>query len=734
MIRAAFGRFAGRIMAAGVMGAALCARTEPARAADSAPGATGAAILYADDHPGDWPTYGRTYSEQRYSPLAQIDRSNVRMLKLAWYADLNTNRGQEGTPLVVDGVMYATTNWSKMKALDAATGRLLWEYDPHVPGAIADRGCCDTVNRGAAYWNGKVYFGTFDGRLIALDARTGSLVWSVNTIPPDAALGHQRSYTVDGAPRIAKGRVIIGNGGAEFGARGFVSAFDAETGRLDWRFFTVPNPTNAPDHAASDSILMTRAYGSWSPTGAWTAQGGGGTVWDSIVYDPVTDLVYLGVGNGSPWNYKYRSNGVGDNLFLDSIVALRPETGAYVWHFQETPMDQWNYSAVQQIMTLDLPIDGAMRHVVVHAPKNGFFYILDARTGAFLSGRNYVYVNWASGLDPKTGRPLYNPDALYALNGKDWYGIPGGLGAHNFAAMAYSPRTGLVYIPAQQVPFRYSGQPGGFTAHPDSWNLGLNMAKAGIPDRPEARLAFARDLKGWIIAWDPVRQREAFRVDHKGPWNGGILATGGDLLFQGLANGEFHAYDATNGRDLFRFAAQSGIIAPPVTYLAHGRQYVAVEVGWGGAYPLILGGLARTGGWTVNHSRIIAFSLDGTEALPPQNDAGFLPVRPPANDAPARAANGYSEYQTYCASCHGDDAEAGGVLPDLRWSGAIRRRGDFYNVVGCGALTAFGMDRFDSSMRPEQIEDIRQFLIKRANDTYRREIDARRNPAAVPTP
>ncbi|WP_293975245.1 PQQ-dependent dehydrogenase, methanol/ethanol family [Sphingomonas sp.] len=713
---------AATILVAG--GAALFALSQPSGSHGRED--TGKRIVEAEKDPANWLTYGRTYSEQRYSPLDQINRSNVGQLKLAWYYDFDTNRGQEGTPLVVDGVIYATTNWSKVKALDAATGKLLWAYDPHVPGNVADRGCCDTVNRGAAYWNGKIYVGTFDGRLVALDAKTGKVVWSVNTIPKDAALGAQRSYTVDGAPRIAKGRVLIGNGGAEFGARGFVSAFDAETGKLDWRFFTVPNPRNEPDHAASDSVLMNKAYKSWSPTGAWTRQGGGGTVWDSIVYDPVTDLVYLGVGNGSPWNYKYRSDGKGDNLFLGSIVAVKPETGEYVWHFQETPKDQWDYTSVQQIMTIDMPIKGKMRHVIVHAPKNGFFYILDAKTGEFLSGKPYVYENWAKGLDEK-GRPIYNPDALYTENGKSWYGIPGDLGGHNFAAMAYSPQTKLVYIPAQQVPFLYKNQVGGFKAHHDSWNLGLDMNKAGVQDDNAEKMKFIRDLKGWLLAWDPVHQRAAFKVDHKGPWNGGILATAGGLLFQGLANGEFHAYDATNGQDLFRFPAQSGIIAPPVTYSVNGKQYVAVEVGWGGIYPFFLGGLARTSGWTVNHSRIVVFSLDGKAKLPPQNDKGFLPVKPPEGYDPKVVQEGYFNFQTYCAACHGDNAEGGGVLPDLRWSGAIRAREAFYNVVGRGALTAYGMDRFDSSMNPREIEGLRQFIIKRATETYQREVDSRRN-------
>ncbi|MGE4521381.1 MAG: PQQ-dependent dehydrogenase, methanol/ethanol family [Acetobacter sp.] len=719
------------ILAAGT----LCAAALPCVAfpahADTL-GDTGEAIIHADEHPENWLTYGRTYTEQRYSPLDQINRANVGNLKLAWYYNFDTNRGQEGTPLVVDGIMYATTNWSKMKALDAATGKLLWEYDPQVPGNIADRGCCDTVNRGAGYWNGKVFFGTFDGRMIALDAKTGKKVWEVNTIPPEASLGKQRSYTVDGAVRVVKGLVLIGNGGAEFGARGFVSAFDAETGKLKWRFYTVPNNKNQPDHAVSDKVLMEKAYKTWGPNGAWVQQGGGGTVWDSIMYDPVTDLVYLGVGNGSPWNYKYRSSGIGSNLFLGSIVAVKPETGEYVWHFQETPMDQWDYTSVQQIMTIDMPINGETRRVIVHAPKNGFLYIIDAKTGEFLAGRNYTYENWASGLDPLTGRPIYRPECLWTLNGNFWYGIPGPLGAHNFMAMAYSPRTHLIYLPAHQIPFGYKNQTGGFKAHPDSWNLGLDMTKTGLPDSAEARTAYMKDLHGEVLAWDPVKMQTVWQIDHKGPWNGGVLATGGDLLFQGLANGEFHAYDATNGSDLFKFNAQSGIIASPITYSVNGKQYVAVEVGWGGIYPISMGGMGRTSGWTVNHSFMAVFSLDGKASLPEMNSLGFLPVKPPAEYDSKVVDKGYFQYQTYCQTCHGDNGEGAGMLPDLRWSGSIRHKDGFYNVVGRGALTAYGMDRFDTSMTPDEIESIRQYLIKRANDTYQREVDARKNASGTP--
>lgn len=692
---------------------------------------TGQAIIDADQHPENWLTYGRTYSEQRYSPLDQINTGNVKNLKIAWYYDMDTNRGQEGTPLVVDGVMYATTNWSKVKAFEAATGKLLWEYDPKVPGAVAVRGCCDTVNRGAAYWNGKVIVGTFDARLVALDAKTGKVEWSVDTIPKDAALGKIRSYTIDSAPRVAKGVVIIGNGGAEMGARGFVSGFDANTGALKWRFYTVPAPDNKPDNAASDKPLSELAYKTWGANGTWRESGGGGTVWDSVTYDPVTDLLYIGVGNGSPWNYKLRSEGVGDNLFLGSIVAVRPETGEYVWHFQETPQDQWDFTSTQHIITADIPINGQTRHVIMHAPKNGFFYILDAATGEFLSGEPYVPVNWATGLDPKTGRPHIVPEALYSLTGKPFLGLPGDLGGHNWQPMAYSPKTGLVYIPAQQIPFGYvaSDDP---QLHQVGLNLGLDMAKIGLPDDPKVKNEVAKALQGWMLAWDPVKQKEAFRVDHKGPWNGGLLATGGDLIFQGLATGDFGAYDARTGERLFGASLQSAVMAPPISYAVNGKQYIAVEVGWGGIYPLLMGGIARTAGYTTNKSRIVVFSLDGDKTLPPLADKGFMPVKPPAQYDAAQAASGYGTYMQFCAACHGDNGESGGVLPDLRWSGALHNADAFDRVVGKGALSAYGMAAFQQSMSTEQIEAVRQFLLKRANDTYEREMQARDNPTGIP--
>src|SRR5580658_2782370 len=358
-----------------------------------------ARLAGANLDPEDWLSHGRTYDEQRFSPLSQITTSNVSTLGLAWSLDLDTARGQEATPLVADGVLYSTSAWSKVQAIDAATGRLLWQYDPKVPGETGAKACCDVVNRGVGMWKGRVYVGTLDGRLVALDAKTGKEAWSVVTVD------QTKKYTITGAPRIVKGKVLIGNGGAEYGVRGYLSAYDAEDGKLAWRFYTVPGDPSQPFEAP---ILKTAAA-TWK--GEYWKLGGGGTVWDSMAYDPDLELLYIGVGNGSPWNQRLRSPGGGDNLFLSSIVALKPDTGEYVWHFQTTPGESWDYTATQHIILADLAIDGQPRKVLMQAPKNGFFYVLDRVSGKLISAQPFTTLNWAAGVDLQTGRPLTNPAA-----------------------------------------------------------------------------------------------------------------------------------------------------------------------------------------------------------------------------------------------------------------------------------------------------------------------------------
>jgi len=388
----------------------------------------------ADRDAANWLSYGRTYSEQRFSPLAKITADNASQLGLAWSADLDTNRGQQATPLVIDGVMYVSTAWSMVKAYDAATGKLLWSYDPEVPREVGVKGCCDVVNRGVAAWKGKIYVGTFDGRLVALDARTGKPKWSVVT-------GDQSNLTITGAPRVVKGRVIIGMSGGEYGIRGYLSAYDAETGKLAWRFYTVPGDPSKP----FENKAMEMAAKTWS--GEYWKLGGGGTTWDAISYDPDLNLVYFGVGNGIEWARNYRTKSKGDNLFLSSIVALNADTGKYVWHYQATPGEEWDFDAVQQLMQADLKIDGKQRKVIMQANKNGFFYVLDRTNGKLISATTFVPINWASGVDPKTGRPIENPGIRYDQTGKPFAMMPGALGAHSWQPMAYNPKTGLVYSP-----------------------------------------------------------------------------------------------------------------------------------------------------------------------------------------------------------------------------------------------------------------------------------------------
>ena len=665
----------------------------------------------ADSEPGNWMTYGRTYDEQRFSPLDQINTENVAQLKLAWHYDLDTaHRVQESTPIVVDGVMYVTSAWSKVFALDAATGRQIWAYDPKVPGEWGVNGCCDVANRGVAVWNGKVYVGTFDGRLVALDARTGEPLWEVLTID------RSKRYTITGAPRVVKGKVIIGNGGSEMGVRGYVSAYDAETGRLVWRFYTVPGEPGKPDGAASDAVLERKARPTW--TGQWWKLGGGGTVWDSIAYDPELDLLYVGVGNGSPWNSKARSPGGGDNLFLSSILALRPDTGEYVWHFQTTPGDTWDYTATQHMILADLEIDGQLRKVLMQAPKNGFFYVLDRATGEFISGRPFATVNWAKGLDPKTGRPIENPEARYADTGKAFIVMPGPGGAHNWQPMSFSPLTRLVYIPVTEMSFPYVPQTD-FEHAKLAWNTGVDFDAGSLPQDSAVKAQIKEALKGHLAAWDPVGQREVWRAQYEHPWNGGILSTAGNLVFQGLATGELVAYRADTGERLWSFPTYTGILAPPITYSIDGQQYVAVEVGWGGAFGLAAGELARDAHINRgNVPRVLAFSLNGTDTLPPPPAPAEPTLRPPPDLASAAVvAKGKATYHRYCGTCHGDSAVSSGVLPDLRYSAALGNRELWQSIVHDGALRARGMAAFGAELGKEQIEEIRAYVIRRAHES-----------------
>ena len=685
---------------------AACSRSGPAPQKEPAvkPAAVDAArVIHADAEPGDWMTTGRTYSEQRFSPLKAIDEKNVSQLALAWSYTLDTRRGQESTPLVVDGTMYFTTAWSKVVALNAATGAPLWTYDPKVPPEWAVNACCDVVNRGVAAWNGKVFVGTLDGRLIALDAATGKPAWSTLTIDP------RYRYTITGAPRVVKGRVIIGNGGAEVSTRGYVSAYDAETGKMDWRFYIVPGDPSKP----LENPALEKAAKTW--TGEWWKYGGGGNAWDSMAYDPDLDLLYIGTGNGGPWNERIRSPRGGDNLYLDSVIALKPDTGDLAWYYQETPSDTWDYDSAQHIILADITLDGKPRKVLLHAPKNGFFYVIDRTNGQLLSAKPYTYITWAKGVDMKTGRPVETAIARYNSPNPPPV-VPGPSGAHNWQPMSFDPLTGYVYFPVQDAGFLYKS-PQHWEMHNLSPNFGIDVVAAEMPQDPKIKQAILASVKGRLVAWDPIAQKQVWDVPRASPWNGGVLSTAGGLVFEGTAEGNFEALRAATGEKLWSYFVQSGVIAAPITYTVNGEQYVAVLAGWGGVFALAPGQVALRPKPLMNVGRMLAFKIGGTAKLPPAPEIVQPELNPPASTAgKAAIARGDHLYQTYCAGCHGDAAVSGGILPDLRYSGTLASD-QWFTIVLRGSLETSGMVSFSKELSQEDAEAIRAFVIFRANQS-----------------
>jgi PQQ-dependent dehydrogenase (methanol/ethanol family) len=656
----------------------------------------------ADSEPGSWMSHGRTYDEQRFSPLDSINDRNAERLGLSWYFDFPTRRGMQATPLMIDGVVYVSGAWSMVYAFDAVSGELLWKYDPQVPRAKALQLCCDAINRGVAAWEGKIFVGTLDGRLVALDAADGSVAWEVWTTPKDSA------YSITGAPRVVKGKVVIGNGGSEFGVRGYVSAYNAGTGSLAWRFYTVPGDPSEP----FENPVLEMASKTW--TGEWWKLGGGGTVWDSMAYDAELDLLYIGVGNGSPWNHQIRSPQGGDNLFLSSIVALRPDTGEYAWHYQSTPAESWDYTATQHMILADLELDGIKRRVILQAPKNGFFYLLDRETGEFLSAEKYTLVTWASHVDPETGRPVEMEGVRYT-GGEPSVNFPGFMGGHNWQPMSYSPDTGLVYIPAQQNLAVYSHE-ADFSYQPGFYNTGIDWTKATLPDDPEERAGVVSQFTGFISAWDPVAQKEAWRIPHSYLWNGGMLSTAGNLLFQGNADGEFVSYRADNGERLWDFDAQTGIMAAPITYSIGDRQFVAVVAGWGGL-GVLLGEIAVRAPGIVNRSRLLVFELDATASLPdPEPFNRGTPQPPPLSADAGLIQRGDDLYHTSCFACHGEGViSSSSQMPDLRYMGATKHE-MFMRITLDGILHKRGMGAYSQWVSEEEARAIHAYVVKEAHD------------------
>jgi PQQ-dependent dehydrogenase (methanol/ethanol family) len=703
-------RFGSALLAgAALLAMASCGEQTKAAAPITAAQVDGAAIVAADERPGVWLSHGRTYSEQRFSPLKQITAANVTSVGLAWSADLDANRGMEATPIVVDGTMYVTSAWSIVYALDAKTGERKWTYDPGVDKSRGVSACCDVVNRGVAIWEGNLYVGTIDGRLIAINAADGKPVWEKVTVD------QSKPYTITGAPRVIKGKVLIGNGGAELGVRGYITAYDAKTGEQAWRFYTTPNPNKQPDNAASDKIFAEKANATWDDKGEWTEAGGGGTVWDAMAYDVDSDILYVGIGNGSPWNQRLRSPSGGDNLFLSSILALKPDTGEYVWHYQTTPGETWDYTATQHIIVADLKWGDATRRVVMQAPKNGFFYVLDAKTGELLAADKYQSnVNWASSVDLKTGKPVEDPGARYLAS--PFQATPGPLGSHNWHPMSFSPQTGLVYIPAHTLPSLYADE-AEHQYRPGFWNTGTEFAGVGPTPTLDERKAAKAALKGQLVAWDPVAKKPRWVHDYATPWNGGILSTAGGLVFQGSLDGKFRAFDAATGDPKWEIDGQYPVLSGPMSYEIDGEQYIAVTAGWGTALPLSGGGDAIPKIGSAEKGRVLVYKIGGTGKLPDYEV--FEPDHVAAADdfgSKQQLENGRVLYDRNCMVCHGPLVVSSGAIQDLRWAQAPGAKDTFASVVLEGQYASAGMASFSKTLSPADAESIRAYIISRAHE------------------
>jgi len=666
------------------------------------------AAIANESQTNDWLAYGRTHNERRFSPSDQINEGNVAKLKVDWFLDLPKDVGLVSTPLVVDGTLYFTGTMNVIRAVNAATGKLLWEYDPKVAEAI--RGTQRTGwkhNRGISFYEGKLFAATWDGRLFALDAQSGKELWMVRTFDIDRAL------YITGAPKAFNGLVLIGNGGTESGpTRGWVTAYHADTGEEAWKFYIVPgNPADGFENAAMEMAAKT-----W--TGEWWRHGGGGNAWHGFTYDPEFNAIYIGTGNGSPWNRKIRSPGGGDNLFLCSIVALDADTGEYLWHYQTTPGESWDYNSNMDIVLADLALGDDEKPVkaILHAPKNGFFYVIDRETGKLVSAEPFVETTWATHIDIETGRPVEVPGARYETDTA--YITPNAYGGHSWHAMSYSSETGLAYIPAQHYATNYSDlgfDIEGFQMEPFVGGFGVNPLPAEQPE----------EYPSSLIAWDPVNQESVWEIPQKSGPNGGTLTTAGNLLFQGRADGRFLAYDATTGDELWNFDMGLGMTAAPITFELNGKQYVSMLVGWGGGSAGI-GSLFSTEkysgsnlGWDYGKHmrRLVTFSLDGSAEMPAQPPPHFPePLEAPEFEIDAALAQqGALEFGA-CLGCHGFNAVASGMAPDLRASAIPLEKDSFAAVVRDGALVAGGMPG-TPGISDAQLEALQHYIRHRARET-----------------
>ncbi len=648
--------------------------------------ATDDAALANEADGRNWPAYGRTFSESHYSPLATVNRETVPRLNLAWTLDLDVTDNLS-TPLAVDGVIYVASGYSLVHAVDAKTGKLLWRYDPEVVKVAGAKLRAGSGVRGLSISKGRLFVGTLDGRLIAIDAKSGKPVWTVQAV--DAGDG----AVISGPPRVFKDKVLIGFGGGDLGAvRGHVTAYDAATGKQAWRWWTIPgDPAKGFENKAMEMAAKT-----W--TGEWWKHGGGGAVWNAMTYDPEFNRIYLGVGSGSPWNWKIRSPGGGDNLFLSSVVALDADTGEYAWHFQATPGDAWNYDSATDMTLATLNIGGAPRKVLMHAPKNGFFYVLDRNDGTLISAKKLGKVTWAERVDASTGRPVLAPDARYETGTVSLW--PGSQGAHNRSSQAFSPRTGLVYVPMSEMSSVFGGD-----IDPKSWNpLPASVQFSGFPSADDAP---ADAGKSYLVAWDPAKQQPRWQQSTPGTVNGGALATGGDLVFQGQADGYINAYDAAGGRKLWSFYAATAALGAPITFAVGKAQYVVILTG-------PTHGETRFGWDSRAHPRrLLAFTLDGTAKLPPTPPPVFSqPLDGPEVTLDSALVQEGTRQWSRCQHCHGPGAVAGGTAPDLRASQLVLDRTRFGTVVRAGVAER-GMPAY-GELSDRELESLQHYIRYRA--------------------
>ncbi|HEY2658584.1 MAG TPA: PQQ-dependent dehydrogenase, methanol/ethanol family [Caulobacteraceae bacterium] len=674
-----------------------------------------ARLLAATRHPEQWLTTGGDFGKTHFSGLIGINASTVARLGYAWGFGTDTDRGLEATPIVVDGVMYTSGVAGRVYALDARTGKLVWRFEPQIDPRVHRSTCCDAVNRGVAVWRGRVYVAALDGVLYALDASTGKPVWRADTV-----IDRRHGYSSTGAPEIAGDVVVIGNAGGDFDARGYVTAYDLNTGRQAWRFFTVPGDPNKPP----ENPELADAAKTWDPASRWDL-GGGGNAWDGMTYDPELKLLYVATGNGEMYARAHRSPKGGDNLFVSSILAIRPDTGRLAWRYQETPGDQWDYDSDAPILLTTVKIDGAPRKVLMHAPKNGFFYILDRANGRLLSAKPYVPVTWARAVDLKTGRPFFNPDADYTTGPKLIF--PSSVGGHVWNPMAFSPDTGLVYLPAIEGGMVMSAAPAA-ARRPGLVNVGVKMVLlngpqdlAALPEgmRP-ATTAGAPDLqrRAYLRAWDPVAHRTAWQVPTLGGWDhAGVLATAGGLVFQGSNDGHIRAFDARTGQLMKDIDTGTSIIAAPMTYAVNGVQYVSVM------------GAAGGGLWFIPHpqnasykygnqGRILTFRLDGGPTPKPAPLPPIEPIPPPPTQAASASTieRGKALFDADCTVCHVNLARTGSA--DLtRLDPSVHKA--FDEIVLGGLLKDQGMPQWSDVLTKDDAHAIHAYVIEMSQDAYR---------------